>query len=148
MASEPEDHPDVQVLDEIALIDHLVRASVIRNLPSGLSYAQFEVLSLLARRGDGVTPGEVARVLKVTKSGLTNTLQRLEGGKMVRTEASKDDGRRKLLWLTAEGRDIYRQAMAGIRPQIAGLRGGFSQQQFRDALPFLRSLRGWLAETP
>ena len=147
MASEPEDHPDVQVLDEIALIDHLVRASVVNNLPTGLSYAQFEVLSLLARRGDGVTPGEVARTLKVTKSGLTNTLQRLEGGGLARTETSKDDGRRKLLWLTAEGRGVYRQAMAGIRPRIASLRGGFTPQECRDALPFLRALRGWLAET-
>lgn len=148
MASEPEDHPDVQVLDEIALIDNLVRAAVVKDLPGELTYPQFEVLGLLARRGDGKTPGEISRALQVTKSGFTNTLLRLENGGLVRVAPASNDGRKKQLWLTQAGRDAYRQSMVAMRPRIAGLRGGFTQQEFRDALPFLRALRSWLAETP
>ena len=72
-----EDHPDVQVFDEIEQIEYMVRNAVTRILPVGLTYAQYEVLNLLCRRGDGITPGEIARSLMLTKSSLTNTLQRL-----------------------------------------------------------------------
>ena len=77
MPPEPEDHPDVQVFDEIRYIEHLVRTAIARKLPVGLNYPQFEVLNLLARRGDGIAPGDIARSLQMTKSGLTNTLHRL-----------------------------------------------------------------------
>ena len=36
-----EDHPEVQVFDEIALIEHGVRTVIGRALPVGLSYPQF-----------------------------------------------------------------------------------------------------------
>ena len=37
--------------------------------------------------------------------------------------------------------------MAVLRPKIEGLRVGFTKQEFRDALPFLRALRAWLEGT-
>jgi hypothetical protein len=40
MATEPEDHPDVQVFDEIRYIEHLVRTAIARKLPVGLNYLQ------------------------------------------------------------------------------------------------------------
>ena len=141
-----EDHPDVQVFTEIEQIEYLVRRAITRHLPVGLTYAQYEVLNLLARRGDGLTPGEIARQLQLPKSGLTNTLQRLEARKLASLAASAADGRRKHVALTAEGRQAYIQALAAIRPKLAGLRDGFTPTEFREALPFLRALRSWLGE--
>lgn len=143
----PEDHPDIQVFRAIAEIEHLVRTSLARSLPVGLNYPQYQVLALLARNGDGLTPGDVARSLHMTKSGLTNTLQRLAARNLARLEICANDGRRKTLWLTPEGRQTYARSMAAIRPKLEGLRGGFTPSEFRDAMPFLRALRGWLAET-
>ena len=94
MAAEPEDHPDVQVFDEIRYIEHLVRTAIARKLPVGLTYPQFEVMNLLSRRGDGVTPLAIARALQMTKSGLTNTLQRLCAIGLIRVEICANDGRR------------------------------------------------------
>jgi DNA-binding MarR family transcriptional regulator len=142
-----EDHPDVQVFDEIAQIEQLVRSSVSRSLPVGLTYPQYQVLKLLARRGDGIAPGEIAKALQMTKSGLTNTLQRLWARKLARVENCSADGRKKRIWLTAEGRQAFAQSMAAIRPKIEGLRGGFTSKEFREALPFLRALHGWLEES-
>jgi len=142
----PEDHPDVQVFDEIRYIEHLVRTAIARKLPVGLNYPQFEVLNLLARRGDGVAPGEIARALQMTKSGLTNTLQRLCARKLAHVETCANDGRRKRVWLTPEGRQAYGQAMTAIRPKMESLRDGFTSKEFREALPFLRALRTWLGE--
>jgi len=146
MAAEPEDHPDVQVFDEIRYIGHLVRSAIVRKLPVGLSYPQFEVMNLLARRGDGITPLEIARALQMTKSGLTNTLQRLRARRLVRVEACEADGRKKRIWLTPDGKAAYAQSMAAIRPKMEDLRDGFTQKEFHEALPFLRALRRWLGE--
>ena len=146
MPTEPEDHPDVQVFDEIRYIEHLVRTTITRKLPVGLNYPQFEVLNLLARRGDGVAPGDIARSLQMTKSGLTNTLQRLCARKLAHVETCANDGRRKQVWLTPEGWQAYRQAMTAIRPRMETLRGGFTAKEFREALPFLRALRNWLGD--
>jgi DNA-binding MarR family transcriptional regulator len=147
MPPDPEDRPDVQVFDEIGRIEHLVRASVTRHLPVGLTYPQFEVLNRLARRGDGDTPAEIAQALQVTKSGFTNTLQRLEARNLIRVAQCDVDRRRKRLWLTPEGRQAYAQTMKSLRPTIESLRGGFTEGEFRDALPFLRALRGWMSAT-
>jgi DNA-binding MarR family transcriptional regulator len=147
MAAEPEDHPDVQVYDEIRYIEHLVRTTIARKLPVGLTYPQFEVMNLLSRRGDGITPLDIARALQMTKSGLTNTLQRLCARKLVRVEICANDLRRKRIWINPEGKQAYAQAMAAIRPRMESLRDGFTQKEFREALPFLKALRTWLGET-
>jgi DNA-binding MarR family transcriptional regulator len=146
MPPEPEDHPDVQVFDEIRYIEHLVRTAITRKLPVGLNYPQFEVLNLLSRRGDGSAPVEIARALQMTKSGLTNTLQRLCARKLVEVEDCPADGRKKRIWLTPGGRGAYGQAMTALRPKIESLRDGFTEKEFREALPFLRALRTWFDE--
>ena len=146
MAAEPEDHPDIQVFDEIRYIEHLVRSAIARKLPVGLTYAQFEVMNLLSRRGDGITPLEIARALQMTKSSLTNTLQRLHARKLIRAEICANDLRRKRIWVTGEGKQAYVQSMIAIRPRMESLRDGFTQKEFREALPFLKALRTWLGE--
>ena len=146
MAAEPEDHADVQVFDEIRYIEHLVRTAIARKLPVGLTYPQFEVMNLLSRRGDGVTPLAIARALQMTKSGLTNTLQRLCAIGLIRVEICANDGRRKRIWLSPEGRAAYGKCMVAMRPRMDRLRDGFTQKEFRDALPFLKALRTWLGE--
>jgi DNA-binding MarR family transcriptional regulator len=148
MGAEPEDRPAVAAFDEITQIASLMRSIIARNLPVGLIYPHFEVLNLLARRGDGVSPGQIARSLQTTKSSLTNTLQRLSARDLVRVEDCSADGRKKRIWLTAEGRKAYGQCMAGIRPKMGSLSEAFTPREFQDSLPFLRALRGWLAETP
>ena len=146
MAAEPEDHPDIQVFDEIRYIEHLVRTAIARKLPVGLTYPQFEVMNLLVRRGDGITPLAIARALQMTKSGLTNTLHRLHARTLVRVENCEADGRKKRIWLTPEGKQAYVQSMVALRPRLENLRDGFTPKEFREALPFLKALRTWLGE--
>jgi DNA-binding MarR family transcriptional regulator len=144
MPPQPADHPDVQVFQEIERIEQLARVAVTRCLPVGLTYPQYEVLNLLIRRGDGTTQAEIAGALHLTKNGLTNTLQRLSARSLVKVEGCAEDKRRKRVRLTLEGQQAYAQAMAAVRPKIDGLRDGFTQKEFRDALPFLKALRSWL----
>ena len=146
MAAQPEDHPAVAVFDEIARIDNHVRANIGRRLPPGMSFAQYEVVRLLERRGDGQTPAEIARALGVAKSGLTNTLQRLEGGGYVQVEPCGEDARKKRVWLTPHGRETYGRTIVGVRPRMDRLREAFTWDEFREVLPFLKALRTFLEE--
>ena len=146
MGAVSEDHPEVQVFDEIALIEHGVRTAISRALPVGLSYPQYEVLNLIARRGEDITPAYIAGSLKMTPGAITNTLQRLEAVNLIAVEPCAVDRRRKRVRMTPDGREAYGRSMAAIRPKVEKLRDGFTQKEFREALPFLRALRIWMTE--
>src|SRR5213592_3433958 len=60
-----EEHPEVQVFDEISQIEHGVRIAITRALPVGLTYPQYEVLNLIARRGEDITPNAIAVSLRM-----------------------------------------------------------------------------------
>jgi DNA-binding MarR family transcriptional regulator len=146
MAVVIEEHPEVQVFDEISLIEHGVRTAISRALPVGLSYPQYEVLNLIARRGDDLTPAAISDALRMTPGAITNTLQRLEGAQLVSVEPCAADRRKKRVRMTEKGREAYNRSMAAIRPKVEKLREGFTQKEFREALPFLRALRVWMSE--
>jgi len=141
-----EEHPEVQVFDEISLIEHGVRMAITRSLPIGLTYPQYEVLSLIARRGDDLTPNAIATALKMTPGAITNTLQRLEATRLVTVGPCDADRRKKRVRMTSGGREAYARSMAAIRPKVEKLRDGFTQKEFREVLPFLRALRIWMTE--
>ena len=114
-----EEHPEIQVFDEIGLIEAGIRTIITRCLPAGVSFPQFEVMNLLARRGEGLSV----------------------------VVADCEDRRKKRGTLTAKGRQAYQQAMAAVKPRMASLREGFTQKEFREVLPFLRALRAWMEDT-
>jgi DNA-binding MarR family transcriptional regulator len=147
MAATIEEHPEVQVFDEIFMIEFGVRTVITRCLPVGMTYPQFELLNYLARKGENQTPAQAACALQITPGAITNTLQRLEAQAMIVLDGDPEDGRKKRIAMTPEGRAAYNRAMAGIKPRMESLREGFTKQEFREALPFLRALRSWMLET-
>lgn len=146
MAATVEEHPEVQVFDEIGMIEHGMRMVIGGCLPVGLSYPQFEVLNLIARRGEELTPARIATAVQMTAGAITNTLQRLEAMGLVAIEPCEADRRKKRVRMTAAGREAYGRSMAAIRPKKEKLREAFTQKEFREALPFLRALRTWMIE--
>lgn len=142
------DFADVELLDEVRRIEALSRAAIGSCLTGGLTGAQFDVLNLLLRRGDGITPAEIAAALSTTRNGLTNTLQRLEGAGLIAVAGCPRDGRRKRVAITAEGKAAYAEVMGGLRPTVERMRQAFRPEDFQAALPFLRSLRAWLDAVP
>jgi DNA-binding MarR family transcriptional regulator len=147
MAARPTDRPEIQVFDEIGSIDHLVRVSITRRLPVGLTYPQYEVLNYLIRVGEVRTPARIALDLQMTKGAITNTLQRLTARHLIKVESDVRDRRKKHVTVEPAGKAAYNQAMVNLRPRMENLRGGFTEREFREALPFLRALRTWLEET-
>lgn len=146
MGAAVEEHPEVQVFDEIGMIEAGVRDVIGSCLPVGMTYPQFELLNLVARRGEDITPAQIARMLWMTPGAITNTLQRLEATKLIKVEPCDADRRKKRVRLTPEGREVYNRCMAAIRPRMEKLREAFTQKEFREALPFLKALRNWLSD--
>lgn len=147
MAAMVEEHPEIQVFDEIGMIECGIRTIVTRCLPVGLTYPQFEVMNYLARRGEAQTPAHIAAALQMTPGAITNTLQRMEAQGLAVVEPDAADRRKKRVSMTPAGRSAYQRAMAAIKPRMESLREGFTQKEFREALPFLKALRSWMDET-
>jgi len=139
--------PDVQVFAEIGVIDQLATTRIDRLLPPGISSAQFSVLNHLAVHGRAETPASLAETFVVTKGAVTNILQRLEAAGLIAVIADASDGRRKRVSITAKGSEAYEASVASLRPMMESMREAFTQDEFQDALPFLKALRVWLAET-
>ena len=147
MAPVVEEHPEIQVFDEIGLIGVGVRTIITRCLPVGVTYPQFEVMNYLMRRGEGQTPAQIAVAVQMTPGAITNTLQRMEATGLAGVEPDPVDRRKKRVNLTPAGRQTYARAMATMKPRMASLREGFTSKEFREALPFLRALRAWMHDT-
>ncbi len=138
-----EDPVEFRVMTEIGVIEQLARNRVERVLPQGMSMAQFMVLNHFARLGGQQSLVQLARVFQLTKGAMTNTASRLLEQNFVAIVADPNDGRGKLVSLTAEGFAARNQALKMLAEQIQEMRGDIASEEFAAALPFLEKLRGW-----
>ena len=141
-----QDQPYMEVFTEIGTIEHFLRLSVSQHLLPGMTYTQFELLRFFSRYGDGQTPAELAAILMMTKGAVTNVLQKLEAMGLVAVFADVADGRKKRVRITRKGIEACATISRALKTKTEALRSGFTDAEFRDALPFLRALRVFLAE--
>jgi DNA-binding MarR family transcriptional regulator len=73
-----------------------------------LSTAQFDVLTHIGA-AEGISQQDLATSLLVTKGNISQLLERMEQDGIV---SRQQEGRSKLLFLTARGRELYRNALA------------------------------------
>lgn len=146
MAPSLQDRPDVAVFSEIGIIEHLIRLSVVEHLPDGVTYAHFELLMHFHRNGDGQTPAELAQEMMLSKAAMTNALQKMEALGLVVVLADVSDRRKKRVRMSRAGGEAYFQILKDMKWKMEALREGFTEKEFRQALPFLRNLRAFLEE--
>lgn len=129
---------------EIGIIEQLARNRLERELPAGMTMAQFVVLQHFARLDGEQTPLALARAMQVTKGTMTNTLQRLAAGGLIAVRPDPTDGRGKLVSLTPEGRDARDKAVARLQPVLDQVAAAIGDNPIEDAMPFLQSVREFL----
>lgn len=129
------------LLNEIAIVNQLASTEFARVLPHGLTQAQFAVLNHCVRTTDGKTPGDLARILQVTRGTMTGTLARLEEKGFVRVVPDAADGRAKRVHLTAKGRAARDAGIEASVPLLRRLAGEFSPRDARQLMPALLRLR-------
>ena len=145
-AASPQDHPHIEVFTAIGAIEHYLRRTVIRHLPPGMTYAHFEVLRHFMRHGDGLTPAQLSQILLVTKGAVTNILQKMEDQDLIAVISDVADGRKKRVRVTRQGIETANAIFKAMKAQTEKLRDGFTDNEYRDALPFLKALGAFLAE--
>ncbi len=129
---------------EIGIIEQLARTRFESVMPDEIKLSQFTVLNHLVRLDGKWSPVRLAKALQVTKAAITNNLQRLESRGLVIIEADPDDGRAKLVSLTAAGREVREQCISNIEPFLVDMERKLNQQEFLNALPFLQELRKYM----
>ncbi|MER7723897.1 MarR family transcriptional regulator [Streptomyces sp. NPDC096323] len=80
----------------------------------GLSEGEFDVLAALRRAAEPFerAPGELATHTMVTSGAMTKRIDRLERAGLVTRRRAADDGRARVVALTAAGRDLIDRAFA------------------------------------
>ena len=101
----------------------------------GLSFNQFEVLSLLARaRKQGLRMSDLASRVILSPSGVTRAVDQLERRGLVSRCVFEEDKRGQLATITPEGRTLLRKATDS---HVQGLRKHFVDHLSRDDLEHL-----------
>lgn len=146
MPKQTEDPLLFRFFTEVGIIEQLARAALEHALPDDLKMSQFIVLNHLVRLGGDWNPARLANAFQVTKGAITNSLQRLESRGLVRIVPDPNDGRGKLVSLTAKGRSKREQCVRSIQPLLAELQRTFGEQRFVEVLPLLEEVRRYLDE--
>jgi DNA-binding MarR family transcriptional regulator len=133
----------MQVLSRISrLARHLDIARRGAFADHGLESWEFDVLSALRRQGPPcqLTPGALLRATLVTSGTMTNRIDRLAAGDLVRREPDPSDRRGVLVTLTGQGQERVDAALADLlereRALLAGLDAG-ARRQLADLMRIL-----------
>lgn len=87
--------------------------------PFGLSFARYELLTMLSFTREGRMPMASATArLQVHPTSVTNTVDRLEASGLVRREPHPDDRRSTLVVLTDVGRELAERATTALNDSV------------------------------
>jgi len=82
---------------------------------------RFDVMAALYRRREGMTMGELSRVLLVSNGNSTTVVDRLEQDGLVKRTPSETDLRTPYVTLTADGLSLFETLAAEHEEEINGL---------------------------
>lgn len=106
-----------------------------------LTLPQFDVVSQLIRRPEGMTAGDLSRALLVTAGNVTGIITRLAARGLVERTRDPNDARVVCLALTPEGRRVALREIAKEERQLGEIFARLGPEEFQrvvDALDVLR----------
>ncbi len=131
-----------QVFNEIGIINQLTSAAFSAVLPKGMTIAQFTVLNHFERLGLAEqSPAALASAFQITRPTMTSTLARMEKAGLVEIRPDPEDGRAKLVSITAAGKQMRAECLQRLAGPMAGANQVLSRQQLEKMLPMLREMR-------
>lgn len=101
-----------------------------------LNMGQFDVLAHVGA-SEGLSQGELAKSLLVTKGNVAQLLTKMEGRGLIER---RSEGRTKRLFLTGEGRRLYDEAVPAHESFIAGRFAALSEEEQSILHELLRKL--------
>lgn len=120
---------------------------IIETFGVAIQAGQYPFLAAIDRSGP-LTTGELAEAVGITQPGATRTLAQLADLGLVEMRASEEDQRRKLVSLTAAGRDLIALSKREVWPRIEGAVRDLCGDLSRPLLDQLATIEEGLAATP
>jgi len=118
----------------------LARAEAVLR-PFGLSFARYELLTLLSFTQRGTLPmAQAGTLLQVHPTSITNAVQRLEKAGLVSREPHPSDGRVALIQITGQGRELVAEATKHINADLF-TQLGLPDHLLRTLFSVIRDLR-------
>lgn len=131
-----------EVFNEIGIINQLTGAAFSAALPNGMTIAQFTVLNHFARLGHDVrSPAQLASAFQITRPTMTSTLARMEKAGLVAIKPDPQDGRGKLVSVTAAGRKMRDECLQRLAVPLVEAQNTLSQEKLAELLPLLKEVR-------
>lgn len=106
----------------------------------GITRAEFDILSLLARTGRPMTPSELASDLLTSGAGSTKRIKKLVDSGLVIREANPEDGRGALVRMTEKAQGALAPILESVLEFEAGLLAPFTDADRLDLALHLRTL--------
>ncbi|WP_295836510.1 MarR family transcriptional regulator [uncultured Microbacterium sp.] len=141
------DPSPMQVIGRLhRLADHLREELTAGYRRYGLGEGEFDILAALRRAGEpfAAAPGELARHTMVTSGAVTKRVDRLVASGLVVRDDDTDDGRARVIRLTAAGRRVIDEAFAAHLANEERLLAGLDAAQRRGLEALLRAWGGAL----
>lgn len=134
-----------QLFTEIAIINQLAQAGFAAVLPKGMTIAQFTVLNHFVRLGhDQQSPAQLASAFQITRPTMTSTLARMEKAELVAIRPDPEDGRAKLVSVTAAGEKMRELCLQRLAGPLADADALLSSETLAQLLPLLQEVRAKL----
>ena len=112
----------------------------------GISWREWQVLTNLMLGGETPrSPGDLASTLMVTTGAMTNVLDRLAEGGLIRRVRNPDDRRSVIVQATDAGIELWYAAVNGLGEQEAGVVSVLTASEQRQLNSLLRKLLGGFA---
>lgn len=103
---------------------------------------RFDVMAALYRRRDGVTMGELSRMLLVSNGNATAVVDRLEADGLVRRAPSDSDRRTVFVALTPEGLAQFERLATEHEAEVNRLFAGLSEAEVDTMTEILKRMGG------
>lgn len=113
---------------------------------TGQTRARWETLFAISRCGNATTASAVAKRVGVEWPALVRLLDALEGDGLIRRYGNPDDGRSRLIDLTAEGSKVIKQVRGIVDPARSKLLADLSDDELQDMIATVGQIFAKLTE--
>lgn len=116
-----------QLGSELSLRVVMFHEAIARRL--GVSNSEHKMLDLVARRPEGITPGELSAATGLSNAAVTKIVDKLVAADYVRRERSSRDRRSFRIHTTPHFQQTSRPTAAGLARRIEEMNEGFDQEE-------------------
>ncbi len=134
---------EFRIINWIGMIEQLSSTKARQHLEgTNVPMPQFILLNHFSHRPDeGKTVTKIAWAMQQPQPGITKTLAKMVAKGFLREEPNPEDGRSKILFLTAAGRQAHRDAGQRLVNGMSGVFDGWSAEDKESLFGFLDRLK-------